>query len=169
MESDIKQQHSLALALDLKSKPHISCIHTYIHTYTHIYVSKDCDTITLRFNNDHMYTQIFSNKKHVHITFVSVTHTHTRTHIQISIEQYSEFFLSFCWLFCLMVYQPFSSHLLANYISNNSIHDLELYIYIYVYIYHHHHCRRASNTDIPDPLSPLLPIVYLFIFIIRSS
>ena len=28
------------------------------------------------------------------------------------------------------------------------------------YIYHHHHQYRAGSTDIPDPLSPLLPIVH---------
>ena len=29
-----------------------------------------------------------------------------------------------------------------------------------MYIYHHHHHHRAGCTDIPDPLSPLLPIVH---------
>ena len=32
-------------------------------------------------------------------------------------------------------------------------------IYIYnIYIYHHHH--DLASPDIPDPLSPLLPIVH---------
>ena len=42
-------------------------------------------------------------------------------------------------------------------------------IYIYIYIgcgsrisYHHYHHYRAASTDIPDPLSPLLPIIHRF-------
>ena len=36
--------------------------HTYRYIHTHINVSKDCYIITLSVNNEHMYTQIFSNK-----------------------------------------------------------------------------------------------------------
>ena len=43
-----------------------------------------------------------------------------------------------------------------------------MYIYIYIYIYIHTYISsssssssyRAGSTDIPDPLSPLLPIVH---------
>ena len=35
-----------------------------------------------------------------------------------------------------------------------------LYIYIYIYIYISSSSCRAGSTDIPDPLSPLLPIVH---------
>ena len=34
------------------------------------------------------------------------------------------------------------------------------YIYIYIYIYISSSSYRAGSTDIPDPLSPLLPIVH---------
>ena len=34
-----------------------------------------------------------------------------------------------------------------------------IYIYIYIYISSSSSCR-AGSTDIPDPLSPLLPIVH---------
>ena len=34
--------------------------------------------------------------------------------------------------------------------------------------HHHHHCRAAS-TDIPDPLSPLFPIVHLLWQVFRGT
>ena len=34
------------------------------------------------------------------------------------------------------------------------------YIYIYIYIYISSSSCRAASTDIPDPLSPLLPIIH---------
>ena len=37
--------------------------------------------------------------------------------------------------------------------------NMHIYIYIYIYIYISSFCR-AGSTDIPDPLSPLLPIVH---------
>ena len=40
----------------------------------------------------------------------------------------------------------------------NGVHTHE-YIYIYIYIYISSSCRTAS-MDIPDPLSPLLPIIH---------
>ena len=38
--------------------------------------------------------------------------------------------------------------------------SLSLYIYIYIYIYISSSSCRTGSTDIPDPLSPLLPIVH---------
>ena len=35
-----------------------------------------------------------------------------------------------------------------------------IYIYIYIYISSSSSSCRAASTDIPDPLSPLLPIVH---------
>ena len=56
----------------------------------------------------------------------------------------------FTYKFCLSVYLP---------MKMLSVHLL----YIYIYIYHHHHsCFHAASTDIPDPLTPLLPIIHRF-------
>ena len=37
--------------------------------------------------------------------------------------------------------------------------SLSIYIYIYIYIYISSSSCRAGSTDIPDPLSPLFPIM----------
>ena len=42
-----------------------------------------------------------------------------------------------------------------------------IYIYIYIYIYISS-SSRATSTDIPDPLSPLLPIVLHFWQVLRA-
>ena len=41
-------------------------------------------------------------------------------------------------------------------------------IYIYIYIYKSSSCRAAS-TDIPDPLSPLLPVVHRLWQVFRAT
>ena len=40
------------------------------------------------------------------------------------------------------------------------LYNLNIYIYIHIYIYISSSSYRAGSTDIPDPLSPLLPIVH---------
>ena len=43
-----------------------------------------------------------------------------------------------------------------NFVTTNTV----IYIYIYIYIYISSSSCRTASTDIPDPLSPLLPIIH---------
>ena len=44
-----------------------------------------------------------------------------------------------------------------------------IYIYIYIYISLSSSSCRAGSTDIPDPLSPLFPIVHRFRQVFRTA
>ena len=53
----------------------------------------------------------------------------------------------------------FTNPRIVNGFELSCFYNFHVYIYIYVYISSSSSCR-AGNTDIPDPLSPLLPIVH---------
>ena len=55
----------------------------------------------------------------------------------------------------------FTNHIFSCKFQHSVSHRLEMfsYIYIYIYITSSSSCR-AGSTDIPDPLSPLFPIVH---------
>ena len=68
-------------------------------TYTYIYVSKNCYLLTPCLNNKHMYTQICSNKTHLHSHNSCIRYTHE--YITNYIQTFCYFVLFFLSLFSI--------------------------------------------------------------------
>ena len=71
----------------------------------------------------------------------------------------------------IMIYSPiWIIFFPATFILSDFIHIyFHIYIYIYICYIYISSSYRAGSTDIPDPLSPLLPIVHRPRYVFRTT
>ena len=139
------------------------CTQIYLHTYIHTHIYKHIYTyiFTHTHTHTHIYTHIYIYiHTHIYIYIYIYTHTHKYMYIFIYIyggtqkilvmKSYLHKQRGLTVFFEIIVYLLFDE-ILKEYCLQE--------IMIEVYISSSSSCRAAS-TDIPDPLSPLLPIIH---------
>ena len=127
--------------------------HTHIHTYSYIYIFESCSN-SYKPQHDFTFVKQFS-------------------YLYRPQDRNPKVFSSFIGNDCVLQPQKYSLMLL---LCGYGLELFELLSYIYIYIYicisssssSSSFCR-ATSTDIPDPVSPLLPIVHRFWEVLRST
>ena len=84
------------------------------------------------------------------------THTHTHTHIYIYIYIYIYILCMTEFAFPILKNQ---NHMVDSLTKHPLVQRVVFHIYMYIYI-SSSSSYPAADTDIPDPLSPLLPIIH---------